>query len=140
MDKNKREVFNTWKSAIKKDLKILIQKSGFDLDTVQEQLQTFIKKADRLILGNDIEEVVKKLKNEHAKLLKIIDQSVKEEVKKANKILLEKKEKLKEIQKKFEKDFSISIKRKPQKKSRKKTSKKKTARKQTTRKSKKAVS
>ena len=151
MAKNKREIFNSWKSAIKKDLKILVQKSGFDLDTLQKQLQVFIKKADGMIAENDIEQIVKKLKGEHAKLIKMVDRAVKEEVKKANKLLLEKKEKLKKIQKQLEREFSIiSSKGKPKKSTRKKTSRKKiskkkasrktTSRKKTSRKIKKKVS
>ena len=135
MAKNKREIFNSWKSAIQKDLKILVQKSGFDLDTLQEQLQVFVKKADGMIAEKDIDKIVKKLKTEHIKLVKMVDRAVKEEVRKANKLLLEKKEKLKKIQKQLEREFSIiSTKSKPKKPTRKKTSRKKTSRKKTSRK------
>ena len=137
MAKSKQEIFNSWKSAIKKDLKILVEKSGFNLNTIQKQVQTFAKKADRLMIEKDLNQIIKKLKSEHTKLVKIIDRAVKNEVKKANKLLLEKKEKLKKIQQKFEKEFSISIKTHPKKSTRKKVTKKKTTGKKATRKVKK---
>ena len=130
MTKNKQDIFNSWKSAIKKDLKMLVQKSGLELDTVQNQMQTFMKKADDLMTEKNLNRITKKLKVEHEKLLKTVDRTIKAEVKKANKLLLEKKKKLKKLQKKFEKEFSISIKSAPKKK----TTKKKASRKKTTRK------
>ena len=129
MTKNKREAFNSWKSAIQKDLKILAKKSGLNLDAAQKQVQKFIKDAEQMMGDSDINKIIKTLKTEHDILVKNIDRTVKEEVRKANELLQEKKKSLKRIQRVFEKEFSISGKTTRKKTSRRKTSAKKTSRK-----------